>query len=421
MKIASIQSIESWRLRRMIRHQVLNLFKLFLGRPLTLPSLGSMTLEQDDVDITSQWLSDRSQWNNRKVVTDYESAFAEWNGSRHAFAFMGGRVALSACIHALGLQSGDEAILPGYTCVVVPNAFHYAGVNTVYSDIELDTYGLDVAQLEEKITPRTRVILLPHLYGLVCRDYEAIIALARLHNLKVIEDCAHSTGAKWCGSKVGNLGDVAFYSSEQSKVLNTIQGGMAVTNDDTLAIKLKEYYEQAAYPSTERIEQQLHNVYLNYFQQKHPSRWWRGDLAELLYGDKLLISTTQEEEKGRKPSDYGNKMPAPIAAIGLNQLKKIDRFNQLRCETAKHWDLWCEKHGYAKPLVVEGSEPVFLRYPVLVEAERKKNRSWAVKELGVDIGIWFVSNIHPTNQCLLNFNNANIAVSRCINFPTLLQ
>jgi perosamine synthetase len=200
------------------RDQARNLRNIICSRPLMTPSLGSMTLDQDDVDIASAWLHNRERWGEGEIVSRYEFEFGCWNGSKHAFAFMSGREALSACIHALGLQAGDEVILPGYTCIVVPNAFHYAGVKTVYSDIELETYGLHVAQLEAKITVKTRAILVRHLYGLVCRDYEAILDLARCHGLKVIEDCAHSTGAEYKRLKVGNRGDVAFYSSEQSKV-----------------------------------------------------------------------------------------------------------------------------------------------------------------------------------------------------------
>ena len=84
-------------------------------------------------------------WLNMKVM------FAKWNGSKYAFAFMGGRVALSSCIYALDLQPGDEVILPGYTCVVVPNAFQFADIKTKFCDIELDTYGLDASLIEEKI------------------------------------------------------------------------------------------------------------------------------------------------------------------------------------------------------------------------------------------------------------------------------
>ena len=278
-----------------------------------------MTLDKDDVQIAKTRLERPQDWYQTDEGDEFNSRFALWNGSKYAFSFMGGRVALSACIHALGLRPGDEVILPGYTCVVVPNAFHFAGVNIVYSDIELETYGLDARLLKSQITSKTRAILLHHLYGLVCRDYEAIIEIAQQHHLKVIEDCAHATGAVYREQKVGNLGDVAFYSAEQSKVFNTIQGGVAITNDDQIAAGLREFYHNAPYPDRNRIDRQLHNVFLNYYRFKHPQRWWLGDLAEIRYGHKQLVSTTREEERGIRPAYYGQKMPAPIAALGLNQ------------------------------------------------------------------------------------------------------
>jgi len=399
-------------------NQAKNIGKLFLGYPLTTPSLGSATLDYDDLLIAKSQLRNREGWFDPNTVKEYENAFAKWNGSKYAFAFMGGRVALSACIHALQLKPGDEVILPGYTCVVVPNAFHFAGVKTVYSDIELDTYGLDASLIEEKITPKTKVILLQHLYGIVCRDYEQIIKIAKRYNLYVIEDCAPSTGAVFKNKKVGNLGDVAIYSSEQSKVFTTIHGGMAVTNDDLLAIRLKEYYNQASYPDANLIDKHLHSVMINYYSYKDTKRWWKGELIRLLYRNKIIISTTKEEEQGIKPSYYGSKMPSAIAAIGLNQLKKIDHYNEQRREIARKWDEWCKNNGYKKPLVIPDSIPVYLRYPVMVEPGKKSDTSWAYKELGVSLGVWFVSNIHPATWQVDGCPNADKAVKQCVNFPT---
>ena len=402
-------------------HQSKNVVKLFLGYPLTTPSLGSVTLDHDDLLIAKSQLRNKENWFNPNTVREYESAFANWNGSKYAFAFMGGRVALSACIYALNLKSGDEVILPGYTCVVVPNAFHFAGVKTIYSDIELDTYGLEASLIEEKITPKTKAILLHHLYGLVCRDYEKIIKIARKHKLYVIEDCSQSTGAVFKNRKIGNFGDVAIYSSEQSKVFTTIQGGLAVTNDDLLAGRLKEYYDQVSYPDTKLIDKQLHSVIINYYSNKDSQRWWKGDLIRLLYIDKIIISTTKEEERGIKPAYYGCKMPSSIAAIGLNQLKKIDHYNEQRQQTAKKWDKWCENNGYKKPLIIQNSVPVYLRYPVMVESEKKSDTSWAYKELGVSLGAWFVSNIHPATWRVNGCPNADRAVKQCVNFPGVIK
>lgn len=396
-----------------------NVINVLTGNtPKLLHSLGSMTLDLDDVILARHWLKDHSHWVDQEVVSKYEAGFARWNGSKYAFAFMSGRVALSACICALDLKPDDEVILPGYTCIVVPNAFHYVGVKTVYCDIELDTYGLQADQIEKKITGKTRAILLHHLYGLVCRDYEAILSLARTYGLKVIEDCAQATGAQYKGQKVGNFGDVSFYSTERSKVFNTIQGGIATTNDHQLADRIGKYYEMAEYPDEAWVDRQLYNVLLDYYQIKHPHRLWLSDLAVAWYGGKYLMGVTREEECSIRPAHYGRKMPAAIAAIGLNQLKKIDHYNELRLQTASHWDRWCEVNGYKKPLVIEGSVPVYLRYPVLVEPEKKQDTTWASIGMGIQLGVWYISNIHPTQRIVEGCTNANIAVQKCVNFPT---
>lgn len=406
---------------QLISHQAQNLVRIILRQPVNHPPLGSVTLDMDDVKVAQRWLKNRTKWDNHSIVSDYERRFAEWNGSGYAYAFLGGRVALSACIYALDLKDGDEIILPGYTCVVVPNAFHFAGVKTIYSDIELNTYGLDASLLESKITEKTTAIMLHHLYGLVSRDYEKIIEIARKHNLKIIEDCAHSTGAIYKGRKVGNYGDVAFYSSEQSKVFTTIVGGMITTNDSSIALKIKEYYDSAPLPSVEQVDKQLNNVVYNYYAYKHPWRWLIADIARLFYINKRLISTTNDELCGIKPANYGMRMPAPIAAIGINQLNKIDYYNQRRRETAKRWDTWCEQNGYEKPMVLQDSTPVYLRYPVLVKEEQKRNTSWASRQLGVELGVWFVSNVHPADWPVNGCPNADKAVKQCVNFPTIID
>ena|ERR1700730_12270922 len=163
-------------------------------------------------------MADRTKWNDVSVLHEYERAFAEWNGSEFAFAFQAGRKALTACIYALEIKAGDEVIVPGFTCVRVPNAFEFANIKPVFCDIELDTYGPDLESVEENFTPRTKAIVVQHLFGLVCRDYEKILALAAKKGVRVIEDCAQSTGASLNGRRVGSRGSVGFFSSERSKI-----------------------------------------------------------------------------------------------------------------------------------------------------------------------------------------------------------
>ena len=396
--------------------QLKNFAKLTLMRPVTSLS-GTLSLDRDDVKLAREWLKRRSEWYRTDLINEYHDKFAYWNGSAFAYSFMGGRVALSAIIYALDLREGDEVIIPGYTCIVVPNAFHYAGIKTVYSDIELDTYGLDAKRIEDKITSKTKAILLHHLYGLVSRDYEKILEIGKARGLKIIEDCAHSTGAVYKGKKVGNYGDASFYSSERSKIFNTIQGGIAVTNNKEIAVRLKEYYDRALFPDDIWIDKLLNNVILYYYQFKHSMRWLLGDIFNYAYRKKELISTNKDEERGIRPAHYGRKMPAPVAALGLNQLKKIDFLNEQRRLTAIKWDQWCDDNAYQKPLVIDNSVPVYLRYPVLVTLEKKLNRKWAFKELGVEAGVWFVSNCDPADLVVEGCPIANQAVKQCINLP----
>jgi dTDP-4-amino-4,6-dideoxygalactose transaminase len=413
--------IKPWLVKRAARHQLRNLAKVIQREPVLLEPLSGMTLDMDDVVLARELLGDRDRWFDDDIVARYETEFARWNGSLAAFAFMGGRVALSACIEALELAPGDEVILPAYTCVVVPNALIYAGVKPVYCDIELDTFGLSAEGLEPLLTSRTRAVLLHHLYGLVCRDYDRISCFARRHGLAVIEDCAHATGAMFHNSRVGNRSDFAFYSSEQSKVFNTIQGGVAVTNDRRLATRLADIRARAPLPSTDFVERICRSTILQYYRAKAPQRWWRGDVAAVFHGDAELVSTSDEELRGERPTGYGARMPGAIAELALNQLRKIDRYNEQRRDTARHWDRWCDDNAYRKPTVVESSVPVFLRYPVLVEADKKADLSWARSSLGIEPGEWFLGSLHPLRGVVGGCPRAAEAVARCVNFPCLLH
>lgn len=406
-------------LARVAAGRAADLRRLLRGGARAPTPLGNMTLEADDAALAREWLRRRAEWDDEAPVEAYEAGFARWNGSRHASAFASGREALSACVEALDIGPGDEVIVPGYTCVVVPNAFLFVGATPVYADVELDTFGLDAASVEARVTPRTKAILLHHLYGLVSRDHEAVIGLARRRGLRVIEDCAHATGARHKGRRVGNLGDVAFVSSEQSKVFNTIQGGVAFTNDDALGRRLAAIRRRQPRTDGATTGRLLRNVLLNHATHRHPRRWLVRDVAELRHGPLRLVSTTEGEMAHQRPPGYGRRLAAPLAALGANQLRKLDRLNDERRRAAARWGAWCDEKGYRRPLVLEGSEPVFVRYPVLVEPERKRDVSWGPRELGAQVGVWFRTHLHPAPDAVAGCPNADEAVARCVNLPTL--
>lgn len=407
------------RARDVARHQASMGARRATGHRAIPFALGSGTLDADDVRIARDGLG-RDGGEDPATVARFESEFAAWNGCQAAFAFMSGRESLSAIVAALGLAAGDEVVVPGYTCVVVPNALAFTGVTPVYADIEAETYGLDVTRLDRSVTPRTRAIVIHHLYGLVCRDYLATIEYAKARGLKVIEDCAQATGATLDGVRVGNRGDAAFYSLEQSKVLTTFQGGVAVAKDEAVAARLADIRGRAPLPGSARTKDVLRNLIMNYHAFKDPQRWWRGDCARLLQGGSRIETTTAGEIRGERPAGYGARMPAALAAVASNQLRKADFYNARRRENAARWDRWCDENGFERAHVVPDSTPVFLRYPVLATPELKRNRLWSRRSLDVELGTWFLTQLHPANRPVAGCPNAAVAVERCINFPTLL-
>jgi perosamine synthetase len=390
------------------------------GQPLLLPEFGSQTIEDDDIALVEEMLSHPASWSDHSIEESFHSDFSRWNGSASAFSFMGGRVALSACIEALGLAEGDEVVAPGYTCIVVPNAFAYAGIQVRYCDIELETYGPDFDSLRAAVTPKTRAVLVQHLYGLVCRDFERILNFAADRKLCVIEDCAHSLGASFKGRKVGTWGDAGFYSTEQSKVLSTFNGGIAVANEPEVVERLGEFYRRTPYPNDGRIRRLLRNVHYYSLLQKSPARWFMKGWWGYRYRDDILVSTGDEELHGEMPSHYRERMPAPLARLATNQLSKVDRFNSDRRRNAAKWQERCERLGLKVPCVLEESVPVFLRYPVIVPQGRKYDAAWCLEQFGVLPGHWFTGEFHPLRKALPDCPNARIAVECCLNLPTLL-
>src|SRR5690242_14001071 len=201
--------------------------------PVGRPDIGShqrfMQYARDILE--RQWLS-----NNGPLAQQLEREVAEYLGVRHCVAMCNGTIALEIAIRALDLRG--EVIMPSYTFVATAHALQWQEITPVFADIDPYTYNLDPVAIERLITPRTTGIIGVHVWGRPC-DTDAIETIARARKLKTMYDAAHAFGCSRQGKMVGGFGACEVLSFHATKFLNSFEGGAVVTNDDTLAEKLR--------------------------------------------------------------------------------------------------------------------------------------------------------------------------------------
>ena len=201
--------------------------------PLSDIDLGGEEIEEVVKVLRSKWLS------MGPVTQRFEEEFANYLGVKHAFGVSSGTAALHIAIKVLGIREGDEVIVPSLTFVATANSVLYCEAKPVFADItSLNNFDISPDDILEKITNKTKAITIVHYGGYPC-DMDAIMEIANDHDLKVIEDAAHAPGAEYKGRKCGTFGDIGCFSFFANKNLVTGEGGMIVTNDDSLAEKIR--------------------------------------------------------------------------------------------------------------------------------------------------------------------------------------
>ena len=196
---------------------------------------------------------------------EYEERFAKWEGSKYAISSCNGTAALHIALGGFGIGAGDEVIVPSYTFIATAMCCLQAGAIPVFADVEPNNHCIDPADIERRITKRTRAIIPVHLYGCVA-DMDAIMRIARKRKLMVIEDCAEAHGATYKGKKVGTIGHAGAFSFCQSKHWTTGgEGGMTVTNDEDAAWIMRSFRDHG-YDVEERmslLELEAHLPYIH--------------------------------------------------------------------------------------------------------------------------------------------------------------
>lgn len=223
-----------------------------------------------------------------KFIGAFEQAFAEYCDTGFAISCNNGTSALHLALTALGVGPGDEVIVPTLTYVATANAVLYCGARPVLVDADATTMALDPQLLEQSITPRTKAIIVVHLYGHPA-DMDPIVGIARRHGIVVIEDAAEAHGAQYRNRKTGALGEIGTFSFYGNKIVTTGEGGMVTTNDAELAEKIRLLRGQGMDPQR---------------------RYWFPVVG------------------------YNYRMTNIAAAIGLAQLEQINKFLQKRRQLA---------------------------------------------------------------------------------------
>jgi perosamine synthetase len=310
--------------------------------PVTKPCLGQEEIRAVADRLISGWVVQGPK------VREFEERYAAFVGSRFARATTSCTTALHLSLLALGIGPGDEVLVPAFTYVATANAVLYCGATPVFVDIDIRTFNVDVAQIESRITDRTRMILPVHEFGLSA-DMDAILAVAGKHELLVVEDAACACGARYRGRHVGTFGKAGCFSFHPRKAITTGEGGMITTNDERLAQQIDVLRAHGASTS---------------------------DLARHQSKDGFVLPEFNE-------LGYNYRMTDIQGAIGVEQMKKLGWILDQRCARAERYTAQLAGiPGLQTPFVPQGYEHVYQSYVTLVEASPEERDRVALELQG---------------------------------------
>jgi dTDP-4-amino-4,6-dideoxygalactose transaminase len=276
-------------------------------------------------------------WTGTKGM-EFEKMWAEWLGVKMAISCTNGTSALHVGISSLDIGPGDEVIVPSYSFIASSFAIVQAGAIPVFCDVT-DDHTIDPSKIESLITPKTKGIVVVHLYGIVA-DMGPILEIAKKHNLKVIEDCAQCFGGEFKGKKAGTLGDVGCFSFCQSKHFTTGgEGGMVVTNNEDLGWECRSFRDHG-YDVRARMN---------------------------------LLALEEKLPYIHNRVGFNYRMTEIQAVIGINELKRFDNWNLARRRKyARLYDqAFAGLQGIKKiPVNTEERRNAYWWYPVLLDLEK---------------------------------------------------
>ncbi len=396
----------------------------------------SPNTERDDVRLALKTIFRPWLWKRGKAILELEEEFKKYLGVKYAFSFNSGRSSLMAILKVLNLEKGSEVLLQAFTCNAAINPIIWSGLKPVYIDCDENTFNIDLEDLERKITVRSKIVIVQHTFGLPAfakasagkpAEINEILEICRQNNstgspqdnLILIEDCAHALGAEYNGQKVGTFGKAGFFSFSRDKVISSIYGGMAVTNDPLLAERIRQAQDKFGYPSYYWVFQQLlHPILIN---------WIILPIYNFLDLGKIFLVLSQwfhilskavhwKEKRGEKPAYFPKRIPNGLALLALNQFKKLDKFYQHRKEISKFYYEALKNTSFEisenlspEALERKNIKHSFLRFTIKhKKAQEIIYQAWNKKN--ILIGDWYTSPIAPDDT---NLEKMSYKVGMC--------
>lgn len=333
----------------------------------------------------------------------FESELKKYTGVKNIILTPSGRVSLYVILSSL-LSEGDEILVPAFTCNVILPALKASGVIPVFVDIDPETLNMELKQIISSVTPKTKAILATHQFGLIC-NMTSISEFCKKKDILLIEDSAASFGGEFGSIIAGKSGDIGFYSFERSKVISTYEGGCIITDDAELFKKV-----QILYNRIKRKNNVL--IFIKIIIEKFVKEPFFYRITYLMWRlfSKEKYSNAGKIAENEKSFNKIHRMTKIQAALGLIQLKKIKSLIEHRNKTA---DIYKKKlEGYYDaveiPRILEGSVPVYSRFPILLKKIDKFSFHDKVISRGIDLGFSF-SYICPEYYEYLNKEDYPVA------------
>jgi dTDP-4-amino-4,6-dideoxygalactose transaminase len=300
--------------------------------PLLRPYFDSEEIEEIKTVLDSGWVSQGPK------VKELEDKITKYLGVKYAIAVTNCTSALHLALLSIGIKKGDEVLVADYTFPATGHSILYCRAKPIFVDVNLKTYNINPELIEEEITARTRAIIPVHTFGQPA-EMDKIREIAEDHNLKVIEDAACALGAKYKNKFAGTIGDIGCFSFHARKGITTGEGGMVVTNNKNLADKIRN---------------------LSVFGMT--SAWDREKSAGFIIPEFTELG-------------YNYKMSDITAAVGVAQLRKLDKIIARKRKLAKYWDVHLREMDFIEaPYVNENVKHIYQSYVALVDNRINRNK-----------------------------------------------